>query len=213
MKTGLSTSFVELVFCPREQQPGLWNCAMRESFLGHRTALAAEKAVRLICGASPRFHWSLRFSVRLAAQWQWPGQGIEQAGECRAVVGILREGCITAAEGYLPHPALTKIAQCLFVSGLPVAVADRKPTNRRAGEIRPERQSRDARTAAADATGITSGGPGGQTCFTGIVKTKVVGQYFPLTLTMRDAGFYPRPHLSRHYLASSLGPRLWQSKR
>ncbi|KAG8288779.1 hypothetical protein J6590_010889 [Homalodisca vitripennis] len=33
------------------------------------------------------------------------GQGIEQAGECRAVVGILGEGGITAAEGYLPHPA------------------------------------------------------------------------------------------------------------
>ncbi|KAG8316736.1 hypothetical protein J6590_043272 [Homalodisca vitripennis] len=36
---------------------------------------------------------------------RWRGQGIEQAGECRAVVGILGEGGITAAEGYLPHPA------------------------------------------------------------------------------------------------------------
>ncbi|KAG8311455.1 hypothetical protein J6590_043370 [Homalodisca vitripennis] len=30
-----------------------------------------------------------RFGARLAAKRQWPGQGIEQAGECRAVVGIL----------------------------------------------------------------------------------------------------------------------------
>ncbi|KAG8293553.1 hypothetical protein J6590_016513 [Homalodisca vitripennis] len=43
--------------------------------------------------------WSLRFGVRLAAKWQWPGQRIEQAGECRAVVGILGEGGITAVEG------------------------------------------------------------------------------------------------------------------
>ncbi|KAG8314279.1 hypothetical protein J6590_096468 [Homalodisca vitripennis] len=28
--------------------------------------------------------------MRLAAKWQWPGQGIERAGECRAVVGIER---------------------------------------------------------------------------------------------------------------------------
>ncbi|KAG8284016.1 hypothetical protein J6590_003708 [Homalodisca vitripennis] len=43
--------------------------------------------------------------LMLAAKWQWPGQGIEQAGECRIVVGIMGEGDITAAEGYLPHPA------------------------------------------------------------------------------------------------------------
>ncbi|KAG8283922.1 hypothetical protein J6590_003613 [Homalodisca vitripennis] len=33
------------------------------------------------------------------------GQGIERAGECRAVVVVLGEGGITATEGYLPHPA------------------------------------------------------------------------------------------------------------
>ncbi|KAG8257221.1 Synaptotagmin-9 [Homalodisca vitripennis] len=35
---------------------------------------------------------ALHFGVRLTAKWQWPGQGIEQAGECRAVVGILGGG-------------------------------------------------------------------------------------------------------------------------
>ncbi|KAG8307354.1 hypothetical protein J6590_025004 [Homalodisca vitripennis] len=48
---------------------------------------------------------SLSFSVKLAVKWQWLGQGIEQAGDCRAVVGILREDGITPVEGYLPHPA------------------------------------------------------------------------------------------------------------
>ncbi|KAG8333325.1 hypothetical protein J6590_000457 [Homalodisca vitripennis] len=43
-------------------------------------------------------------SVRLAARWQWPGQEIEQAAECRAVVGILGESGITAAEGYNSIP-------------------------------------------------------------------------------------------------------------
>ncbi|KAG8265193.1 hypothetical protein J6590_066978 [Homalodisca vitripennis] len=47
----------------------------------------------------------LRFGVRLVAKWQWPGQGIERAGECREVVGIIGEDGITAAEGYLPQPA------------------------------------------------------------------------------------------------------------
>ncbi|KAG8280592.1 hypothetical protein J6590_078373 [Homalodisca vitripennis] len=37
--------------------------------------------------------------MRLSAQWQWSGQGIEQAGECRVVVGILGEDAITVAEG------------------------------------------------------------------------------------------------------------------
>ncbi|KAG8295289.1 hypothetical protein J6590_083122 [Homalodisca vitripennis] len=55
--------------------------------------------------------------MRLAAQWQWSGQGIQQAGECRVVVGILGEGGITVAQ-YLPHPVLTTIAHCLFVIGL-----------------------------------------------------------------------------------------------
>ncbi|KAG8299370.1 hypothetical protein J6590_102796, partial [Homalodisca vitripennis] len=43
--------------------------------------------------------------VKVAAKWQWPVQGIERTGECRAVVGIQGEGGITAADGYLPHPA------------------------------------------------------------------------------------------------------------
>ncbi|KAG8312819.1 hypothetical protein J6590_016003 [Homalodisca vitripennis] len=44
-------------------------------------------------------------SREIAFWCEWPGQGIEQAGECRAVVGILEEGGITEAEWYLPHPA------------------------------------------------------------------------------------------------------------
>ncbi|KAG8303685.1 hypothetical protein J6590_002693 [Homalodisca vitripennis] len=39
-----------------------------------------------------RYPGSLHSGVRLAAKWQSPGQGKEQAGECRAVVGILGEG-------------------------------------------------------------------------------------------------------------------------
>ncbi|KAG8262070.1 hypothetical protein J6590_061122 [Homalodisca vitripennis] len=63
---------------------------------------------RLHCSCLPilyTYPGNLRFGVRLVAKWQWTGQGIEQAGECRAVVGILEEGGTTAAEGYLPHPA------------------------------------------------------------------------------------------------------------
>ncbi|KAG8256533.1 hypothetical protein J6590_066343 [Homalodisca vitripennis] len=44
-----------------------------------------------------------RFNVMLPTKWQWPGQGIERAGECRAVVGILGVGGITATEGHLLH--------------------------------------------------------------------------------------------------------------
>ncbi|KAG8316474.1 hypothetical protein J6590_049598 [Homalodisca vitripennis] len=60
-----------------------------------------------IVSRSRRFTYpgSLRFGVRLAVKRQWSGQGIERAGDCRAVVGILGEGGITAAESYLPQPA------------------------------------------------------------------------------------------------------------
>ncbi|KAG8317300.1 hypothetical protein J6590_029868 [Homalodisca vitripennis] len=80
--------------------PGIWShfTAPIDKLLAKKPAQKQYLSSHTQEGPVPKtYPGSSHFGVRLAAKWQWPGHGIEQAGERRAVVGILGEGGITTA--------------------------------------------------------------------------------------------------------------------